>query len=70
MKKPYKFDETDNSITCKCGKPLKKNVLARVTEKVLICFKCWVRREYNKGHIVNERALCAAGIKHVFDNKT
>ena len=69
MKKPFKFDEIDHDITCanpKCNRPLKKNVLARVTEKILICFHCFTIREYNRGHILNDKALQAAGIKHTF----
>ena len=65
MKKPYKFDEVDNNITCpSCGKPLKKNVLARVKERILICFRCYTNREYNNGHVMNDKALIAAGIIH------
>lgn len=42
MKKPFKFDEVDNDITCpKCNKPLKKNVLTRVQERILLCYKCY-----------------------------
>ena len=71
MKKPYKFHEVDPNITCpKCGRPLKKNVLARITEKVWLCFKCWIIREYNKGHVVNARLLKSAGIEHTFKDNS
>ena len=65
MKKPFKFDEVDHSITCSCGKPLKENVLTRVKEKVIKCYKCWTIKQYNRGHIMNDKALHTAGIVHI-----
>ncbi len=57
MKKPYKFDEVDNDITCpKCDKPLKKNVLARVTERLLVCYNCYKIREAKRGHYIHTKS--------------
>ena len=55
MKKPYKFDEVDHDITCanpRCNRPLKKNVLARVKEKILVCFQCFRLKEAKRQHFI------------------
>ncbi len=38
--KPFDFREVDNSVRCKvCGKPLKKNVIARKLKRPEKCYK-------------------------------
>ncbi len=39
MKKPFTHTELDSAVRCKCGKPIKKNVVARKITPP-ICYQC------------------------------
>ena len=35
---------------CRCGRPLKLNVVNRKLEVPAMCYRCWVSKEASRGH--------------------
>lgn len=53
MKKPYKFTERWDDYLCyDCLKPVKANVISRKLNPPVRCYKCHVKFEHDRGHIM------------------
>lgn len=53
MKKPYKFTERWDDYLCyDCHRPLKANVIARKLRAPVRCFKCWIKFQFLRGHVM------------------
>ena len=48
------FKEVSSVYKCKCGKPIKHNMISKKLEIPAYCYKCWISKERSRGHLMRE----------------